>query len=59
MTQEKYTGRVAVLATMHGKAAAFTPILSKHLGLDVILPEGIDRDALGIFTGEVARQGTF
>ena len=58
MTQGKYTGRVAVLATMHGKEAAFTPILSKHLGLDLIVPERIDTDALGTFTGEVARQGS-
>ncbi|GHE04213.1 hypothetical protein U879_06945 [Defluviimonas sp. 20V17] len=58
MTPGPYAGRVAVLATMHGKEAAFAPILAEQLGLDLMVPEGIDTDALGTFTGEVARQGT-
>ncbi len=58
MTPGPYTGRVAVLATMHGKEAAFAPVLADRLGVDTIVPEGIDTDALGTFTGEIARQGT-
>ena len=58
MTRAPYTGRVAVLATMHGKEAAFAPVLAERLGLNLIVPGGIDTDALGTFTGEVARPGS-
>jgi hypothetical protein len=58
MTRGAYGGRVAVLATMHGKEAAFGPILAGRLGVELTVPEGIDTDALGTFTGEVAREGS-
>ena len=58
MTAGPYAGRSAVLATMHGKEAAFAPVLADRLGLDLIVPGGIDTDALGTFTGEIARQGS-
>lgn len=53
-----YAGRRAVLATMHGKEAAVTPMLSARLGLAIEVPVGIKTDRLGTFTGEVARPGT-
>ncbi|MCU0903616.1 MAG: hypothetical protein MUE83_07050 [Tabrizicola sp.] len=48
--------RVA-LGTMHGKAAAIAPPLSR-LGIRVIVPEKLDTDVFGTFTGETPRQGT-
>lgn len=56
MTDWPYAGQGAVLATMHGEKAAFGPALARELGLRLIVPEGIDTDALGTFTGEVVRQ---
>ncbi len=43
-----------VLGTMHGKEQAISPALA-GLGLDVVLPTGLDTDAFGTFTGEVHR----
>ncbi|NHB77752.1 hypothetical protein [Rhodobacter calidifons] len=48
-------GRVA-LGTMHGKAAAIAPPLAR-LGIAVVVPEGLDTDRFGTFTGEVPRAG--
>ena len=48
--------RVA-LGTMHGKAAAIAPPLAR-LGFAVVVPEGLDTDRFGAFTGEVPRAGT-
>lgn len=48
--------RVA-LGTMHGKAAVIAPPLST-LGIGVVVPEGLDTDRFGTFSGEVARAGT-
>lgn len=47
--------RVAI-GTMHGKEAAFGPPLAA-LGVALILPEGLDTDRFGTFTGEVPRAG--
>lgn len=49
-------GRVA-LGTMHGKAAAIAPPLAR-LGIALTVPEGLDTDQFGTFTGEVPRVGT-
>jgi len=46
-----------VLATMHGKQQAIAPALREQPGLEVTLPEGLDTDRLGTFSGEVERQG--
>lgn len=48
--------RVA-LGTMHGKAAAIGPPLAR-LGVAVVVPDGLDTDAYGTFTGERPRTGT-
>ena len=53
-----YSGRRAVLATMHGKEIAIAPAFRDRLGLAVELASGIDTDALGTFTGEIPRAGT-
>jgi len=45
--------RVA-LGTMHGKAAAIAPPLAR-LGIALVVPEGLDTNRFGTFTGEVPR----
>lgn len=52
----KLPDRIA-LGTMHGKAQAIAPALAS-LGIAVTVPEGLDTDRFGTFSGEVARQGT-
>lgn len=52
-----WAGATAVVATMHGKAAAITPALAP-LGLGWMAPPaGFDTDRFGTFTREVARAG--
>jgi hypothetical protein len=52
-----FVGRRAAIATMHGKDLAVGPVLARCLGLEVARAEGVDTDALGTFTGEIARAG--
>ncbi len=47
----------AALGTMHGKAAAIAPPLAR-LGITLVVPEGLDTDRFGTFTGETPRRGT-
>jgi hypothetical protein len=53
-----YAGRTIVLTTKHGKDRAVALPLRLALGADLVVPEGIDTDALGTFTGEISRVGT-
>jgi len=53
-----YYGRVAVLTTKHGKERAVARPLRAALGLVTMVPDEIDTDLLGTFTGEVERFGT-
>lgn len=43
---------------MHGKHKAIAPVLHERPGLQVIVPENLDTDRLGTFSGEVERPGT-
>ncbi len=52
-----WTGRHAVIGTMHGKEAVIGPQLSQ-LGLAWQVPRDFDTDRFGTFTGEVKRAGT-
>jgi hypothetical protein len=52
-----YRGRAATLATKHGKERAVAAPLRAGLGLEVVVPEGLDTDRLGTFTGEIERVG--
>ncbi|MGF1525433.1 MAG: DUF6671 family protein [Candidatus Competibacterales bacterium] len=52
-----YCGRRAVLATMHRKQEAIAPPLASQLGLVIEVPDALDTDRLGTFTGEVERPG--
>ncbi len=58
MNDTPYRNREAVLATKHGKERAVARPLRAALGLVVSVPDGIDTDLLGTFTGEVKRAGT-
>jgi hypothetical protein len=50
-----FTGRVAVLATMHRKEQAIAPILSDRLGIEVTVPSTFNTDHFGTFTGDIKR----
>jgi hypothetical protein len=53
-----YAGRRIALATMHAKERAVAPAIEEGLGAKLVLPEQLDTDALGTFSGEIDRQGT-
>ena len=50
-----FKGRVAVIATKHQKERVIKPILEKELGLICAVPENLDTDLLGTFSGEIER----
>lgn len=52
-----YHGRRASLATKHGKAVACGRPFRHALGVELIVPNDLDTDALGTFSGEIPRQG--
>lgn len=53
-----WPGGSAVLATMHGKARAIAPVVTRFLGLKVEVAPGLDTDAFGAFSRETARTGS-
>jgi hypothetical protein len=57
MSTISYRGRQAVLATKHHKEKAIRRPLRAAVGLDVVVPPGLDTDLLGTFSGEVEREG--
>ncbi|MDG4800332.1 DUF6671 family protein [Micromonospora sp. WMMD980] len=57
MDGSPFRGVVAFLATMHGKQWALRALLRRHLGMGLRVAQ-VDTDALGTFTGEVARVGS-
>lgn len=56
--EHPYRDRTVVLATQHQKEQSLGPPLWEALHLRVYVPPGLDTDALGTFTGEVAREGS-
>lgn len=58
LARHPYRGLWAAIATMHGKERALAPPLSQWFGMTVTAAPNIDTDALGTFTGEIARKGT-
>ena len=52
-----YAGRMAALATKHGKLPLIGPVLERAIGLKVI-DAPVDTDVLGTFTGDVPRLGS-
>ncbi len=53
-----FAGRRAVLATMHGKERAIGPAFRGILGIDIEVPDDLDTDQLGTFSGEIERAGS-
>ncbi|MCL4520892.1 MAG: hypothetical protein M1415_04795 [Firmicutes bacterium] len=53
-----YEGRTVVLATKHQKDRVLGPPLRAAVGLKMRVPDGLDTDLLGTFSGEVERHGT-
>ena len=53
-----YQGRKAALATKHQKERVFSQPLRAAVGLEVFVPDDLDTDLLGTFSGEIERQGT-
>ena len=51
-----FKGRSLVIATMHSKEQVIAPILEKELGVHCIVPNNFNTDALGTFSGEIARK---
>lgn len=47
----------AVLATMHGKEVALRPAFHR-IGVNLVLPDLIDTDQFGSFSGEIPRHGS-
>jgi hypothetical protein len=50
-----FSGRKLVIATKHKKEEAIAPLLEKSIGVSCIVPEELDTDLLGTFSGEVNR----
>jgi len=53
-----YRGARALLATMHGKERVIAPLAARFLGLSVDVAPGLDTDAFGTFSRDVARAGS-
>jgi len=53
-----FRGRTLVIATMHGKEAVLAPPLENALGVRCHLPEKLNTDVFGTFTGGIKRPGT-
>ncbi len=51
-----YRGKKVVIATKHNKEKVIAPILQDELGLVCVVPEKLDTDRLGTFSGEVERK---
>lgn len=51
-----FNGRKLLVATKHRKERVIAPLAEKALGVSCFTDNAIDTDALGTFTGEVARQ---
>lgn len=50
-----FWGRQIVIATKHAKEKVIAPHLTKELGLNCFVPDQLDTDLLGTFSGEVDR----
>lgn len=53
-----FQGRSLVIATQHGKEEVICPVLVPTLGVDCYVPDFVNTDDLGTFTGEIERPGS-
>lgn len=56
-TQHILTGRVGILATMHGKEQVIAPLFEQAFGMQIQVPNELDTDRFGTFTRDVKRTG--
>ncbi len=54
----RYAGRTAALATKHAKQRALAWPFLRGAGLSLCVPDALDTDLLGTFTGEIPREGS-
>ena len=57
-SSQLFQNRTGVLATMHQKEQVIAPLLAEHLGVQVIVPQGLNTDEFGTFTRDVQRSGS-
>lgn len=57
VTDHPFSRQIAAFATMHGKEQAFAGPLMAACGLALRVPDGLDTDRFGTFSGDVAREG--
>lgn len=53
---KEFAGRKLFIATRHKKELVMAPMLEKALGVKCLVPENLDTDCLGTFSGETERQ---
>lgn len=53
-----FNNRTLVIATMHGKEQVIAPLLAEAFNITTILPELLNTDVLGTFSGDVMRDGS-
>jgi hypothetical protein len=51
-----FQDRTLIIATKHAKERAIAPMLEEALGVRCVVPDSLDTDELGTFTGEVERR---
>lgn len=51
-----FEGRTLVIATKHQKERVLAPLFEEELGVKCVVPDQLDTDILGTFTGEVERE---
>lgn len=57
-TPHAWRNNLGMIATMHGKEKVIAPIRQDALGIEVVVPEQLDTDRFGTFSGEVERNGS-
>jgi hypothetical protein len=55
--QDFFQNRTGALATMHQKEKVIAPILKAALGVQMIVPQGLNTDEFGTFTRDIQRAG--
>lgn len=50
-----FKNRKLAIATQHNKDKVISPLMAQHLGVQCFVPELLDTDSLGTFSGEVER----
>ncbi len=54
-TKAYFAGRRLVIATKHGKEQLIGPLVVEALGVEIVVPDALDTDQFGTFSGEIER----